>query len=192
MSKPAIIFPAIQGKVSQEIHFSRQEIRSLCEFRPISAMVGSIGNYVAERHRTGQKRKQYEAMKEAVDAEYSELENQAYIHFQELTKQLEEEFKLKHKLLDMELQKAEQEADRAFQENQVAFEKYVRTSVLYREIFNQLAESAVKLGQLIQFAKQEEIAVNTRYYIELSEKYRLIMNQIDKFHKIINLEEGDC
>ncbi len=89
MSKPAIIFPAIQGTVSQEIHFSRQEIRSLCEFRPISAMVGSIGNYVAERYRTRQKRKQYEVMKEAVDAEYSELENQAYIHFHELTKQLE-------------------------------------------------------------------------------------------------------
>lgn len=64
--------------------------------------------------------------------------------------------------------------------------------MLYREVFDQLTECAVKLGQLIQFAKQEEIAVNTRYYIELSEKYRLIMNQIDKFHKIINLEEGDC
>ncbi len=40
--------------------FELQKVNdTLCEIRPISAMVGSIGNYVAERYRTRQKRKQY-------------------------------------------------------------------------------------------------------------------------------------
>lgn len=182
---PSIIFPGKQSMISVSLQFSKSEIRSLCNLQPFTVLAHSMGNYAIQRNKTHQMKKQYAAMAAAVDAEYTALENQAYIHFQELTKQLSIEFEAKSKFLEIEIQKAEIEADKQFHENEVAFEVYIKTSTLYKKIFDVLTESAYKISQLIQFAEKEDIATNTNHYIKLSEQYRTLLRGIEKYSKLL-------
>lgn len=185
---PSIIFPELQNDISRDVRFSREEIHTMCELKSVSFIASSMLGYIAAKNRTIQQKHQYAAMQAAVDAEYTELENQAYIQFQEMTSRLRDEFNIKQEMLSIELQKAENEADKAFHEQNIAFERYVKTSNAYRQIFDVLNGCVNEIGELIHFSKENEIATNTRFYCELCEKYRLYLTQIDKFQRLINGE----
>lgn len=183
--RPAIIFPEIRKKPIAAAVFSKDEIRSLCDIRPLSSLAGSIANYVVQKNRTGEMRKQYAAMSSAVDAEYTERERRAHIHFQEMTKQLKEDFRLKSETLKIKLREAEAEAESAWIEHKVAFDNYARTSAPLKEIFKILRQSASEIAKIIKYAENEDIAVNTRHYVKLCEHYRRLISGIEKYSKII-------
>lgn len=182
---PSIIFPDMQVHSSGSNMLSRHEIRSLCKLKPLSSLAKSMGNYCVQKYKTKQLKQQYDAIEEAVDAEYTALEEQAYNHFQELTERLDAEFKAKQKQLKLELQRAEHEASMKNQLNNIKFDQYLKISTIYRKIFNILVDTAKDIGKLLEIARKEDIAVNTIYYVQLSEKYRELMRGIERYHKNI-------
>lgn len=184
MSKiPSILFPGMRNS-SSVVGFSRNEIKSLCDLNPVISCVKSMGNYMVQRNKSHQMSKQYTAMKSAVDAEYTALEQQAYIHFQELTRQLEDEFKLKSELLKKQIEVAEREADVAYMENKVEFQQYIKKSSSYRKIFKLFNESAEKIYEVIKCADDNDMKQN-KYYWKLLEQYRKLTRKISKYNELI-------
>ena len=102
-----------------------------------------------------------------------------------MSSRLEEDFKLKSRLLEKEMQLAEAEADKAYHENRVTFERYVKTSELYKKIFDVLRESAKSISEIITYAENEDIALNTKHYVKLCEQYRILIRGIEKYSEFI-------
>lgn len=179
MSKyPAILFPDRQTTSAISIYFTKKDLSDLCNLKPFTSLTRDIGNLAVKRSKTKQMELQYSAMKEAVDAEYTELENQAYIHYQQLTEQLGLEFKSKIQLLDKELKKAEAEAEMAYLEHKTNFEKYIQSSSTCRNILEILKDSAAKINEIIKVAEKDEITRNNKHYVKLCEQYRQLMRGI--------------
>ena len=188
MSKrPSMIFPDVSSVSSRRgvVIFSKDEIRSACNFLLIGNLIGSIANYAVEKNRTKEMKKQYQAKKEAVDTEYTEAEKQAQIIFSENCKRLAEEYREKNAELDMALKKAEAEADKDYLKFGIAFERCVKTSEQYRIVFDILKEYTDKLLQMLKEMQEKDYYTHTKYYIELSEKYREQIREIEKYSQMI-------
>lgn len=186
VKKRSIIFPEIEvrGK-SNSLAVSRNDIRQLCTLSPLIYAIGGIANYAYQHSRTTELGKRLRASVAAVDAQYTELENQAYIHFSELAKQTEAYYKAETQKLEIELQKAETEADIAFQKSQIEFEDYLKTSAIYRRVFDSLKHSLDKTQELIDEANNCGITSN-RYYFSLTEQYRRTLRGIERYSNFIS------
>ena len=182
----SMVFPDVKSTSDYPVAviFSKSEIRSAGNFGLISGLVGSIANYSVQKNRTRELRKQINAQKEAVDTQFTELEKQAQIEFQEKCKRLAEEYKMKSDQLQIELTKAEAEADKAFLESNIAFDTYLKTSEIYRRVFISIKECSDKLSELLQEMQDKDIARNTQYYVKLSEEYRIQIRLIEKYSKL--------
>lgn len=183
--KQALMFPEYEVKHENQLTVSKSEIRSLCNLKPLTSIATSISRYVVARNKTHEMGKQYAEMRRVVDIQYSEMERQAQIRFQEMTARLEEEYRVKITELDVLLAKAEMEADTAYSEHRSSFEKYLKKSRLYKEIFDILSDEAKKTFELIQYDDENQILAQTRYSIELREKYRILINGISKYTSYI-------
>lgn len=180
----SMIFPDIRSTSDcmAAVIFSKSEIRSAGNFGLISGLIGSIANYSVQKNRTRELRKQINAQKEAVDTQFTEAENQAQIEFQEKCKRLAEEYKMKSVQLETDLTKAE--ADKAFLESNIAFDTYLKTSIIYRNIFSVIKEYSDKLSELLREMQDNDIVRNTQYYVKLSEEYRIQIRLIEKYSKL--------
>ena len=182
----SMIFPDIRSTSDcmAAVIFSKSEIRSAGNFGLISGLIGSIANYSVQKNRTRELRKQINAQKETVDTQFTEAENQAQIEFQEKCKRLAEEYKMKSVQLETDLTKAEAEADKAFLESNIAFDTYLKTSIIYRNIFSAIKEYSDKLSELLREMQDNDIVRNTQYYVKLSEEYRIQIRLIEKYSKL--------
>lgn len=184
--KRSIIFPELETRsTASSLVVSKESVRQLCDLNPVTRLIDGIGNFAVERTRTRELGKRLAAEKAAIDAEYTELERQAYIEFSEKTKRLEEEFKAKSQMLELQLQKAEAEAENAFLEHQTEFQKYLRTSEIYAKVFDSLKKALTEIEGLLKLAEENKLT-NNRYYTELGEHYRRLHRGIANYAKFIS------
>lgn len=184
--KRSIIFPEIEVcRKANSLAVSRNDIRQLCTLNPLAYAIEGIANFAYQHTCTKELGKRLRASTAAVDAKYTEFENQAYIHFSELAKQTEEYYKAETQKLEIELQKAEEEADIAYRKSQIEFEDYLKTSTIYKKIFNSLMQSMDKTQELIKEAQECGITSN-RYYFRLTEQYRRTLRGIERYSKFIS------
>ncbi len=185
-TKRAIIFPEIEVRKQQSTSpVSVKEIENLCNLMPLTKLTENWADFIVKKVRTRELGRQLEASARAVDAEYSELEQQEYIRFSERVKQLAEEYRAKSEQLEIEFQEMKAQAERAMIEHQTSFETYLKTSSEFKKIIESIIEEIKKISEFKEFADEHSIVEKNSFYVKIDEQYRRMIRGVEKCSKFI-------
>lgn len=152
------------------------------------SVANSFCNYITEKHRTKELGYQLAARKEALNVELNEAEQQIIITFENFKKRLEEEYSSSVKIMEIEIEKEKQRVGEKLLENKTAYEAYVKTSNLYKQMFISILNLTKEIDEKIIFAQQNGETHN-QYYIRLCEENRILVSKISNILKSMDLED---
>lgn len=141
--------------------------------------------FITQKKRTKELSKQINAKMRALDVQSEEYKEQTRIRLQEYAIQLNEKIKQQRDLFQLEIQKELAECEQQCREQKISFQQYMLKSASAQKTLTMLGEQLESIRQLLEMAK-EDSANSNKYYLLLSEQYRLSWKNYTKIAELIS------
>lgn len=147
--------------------------------------VGAFTGFITQKNRTNELSKQINAKMRALDVQLEEYREQTRIRLQEYAIQLDEKIKQQRELFQLDIQKELAECEQQCREQKISFQQYMLKSASAQNTMVTIRTQLESIRQLLEMAKEDGVNSN-RYYLELSEQYRISWKNYTKIAALIS------